>query len=90
MGWFSDDSDQAQAYDQVSLSSAIHFMFNRAEVSSLQVTSAPHKAEISHELLGAAAAYEVRSYCSFRIIPSSAFPLGRQGLREARRCERPA
>ncbi|KAI0796661.1 hypothetical protein C8Q75DRAFT_741885 [Abortiporus biennis] len=38
MGWFSDDSDQAQAYDQV--------------------TNAPHKAELSHELIAAAASYE--------------------------------
>ncbi|KIK68127.1 hypothetical protein GYMLUDRAFT_155033 [Collybiopsis luxurians FD-317 M1] len=38
MGWFSDDSDQAQAYDQVN--------------------SSPHKAELSHELLAAAASYE--------------------------------
>ncbi|KAH9913151.1 uncharacterized protein BXZ73DRAFT_55623 [Epithele typhae] len=40
MGWFSEDSDQAQAYDQV--------------------VNAPHKAELSHELLAAAASYEVR------------------------------
>jgi len=38
MGWFSDDSEQAQAYDTV--------------------TNAPHKAELSHELLAAAASYE--------------------------------
>ncbi|OCH94096.1 cipC protein [Obba rivulosa] len=38
MGWFSDDSYQAQAYDQV--------------------TNAPHKAELSHELIAAAASYE--------------------------------
>ncbi|KAJ7908378.1 hypothetical protein B0H13DRAFT_1617535 [Mycena leptocephala] len=38
MGWFSDDSDEAQAYDQV--------------------TSAPHKAALSHELIAAAASYE--------------------------------
>ncbi|KAF8630576.1 hypothetical protein AX17_005388 [Amanita inopinata Kibby_2008] len=38
MGWFSDDSEQAQAYDQV--------------------TSSPHKAELSHELIAAAASYE--------------------------------
>ncbi|KAL0949528.1 hypothetical protein HGRIS_009579 [Hohenbuehelia grisea] len=38
MGWFSDDSDQAQAYDQV--------------------VNAPHKAELSHELIAAAASYE--------------------------------
>ncbi|KAF9075772.1 cipC protein [Rhodocollybia butyracea] len=37
MGWFSEDSDQAQAYDQVN--------------------NAPHKAELSHELLGGAASY---------------------------------
>lgn len=40
MGWFDSDSDQAQAYDQV--------------------TNAPHKAELSHELIAAAASYEVR------------------------------
>ncbi|KAF9567309.1 CipC-like protein [Agrocybe pediades] len=38
MGWFDDDSDQAQAYDTV--------------------TNSPHKAELSHELIGAAASYE--------------------------------
>ncbi|KAF5389122.1 hypothetical protein D9757_004915 [Collybiopsis confluens] len=38
MGWFSDDSEQADAYNQV--------------------TSSPHKAELSHELLAAAASYE--------------------------------
>ncbi|KAL0572120.1 hypothetical protein V5O48_009847 [Marasmius crinis-equi] len=38
MGWFSDDSEQAQAYDQV--------------------VNAPHKAELSHELIAAAASYE--------------------------------
>ncbi|KIM52805.1 hypothetical protein SCLCIDRAFT_140309 [Scleroderma citrinum Foug A] len=38
MGWFSDDSDQAQAYETV--------------------TNAPHKAELSHELIAAAASYE--------------------------------
>jgi len=38
MGWFNDDSEQAQAYDQV--------------------TNASHKAELSHELIAAAASYE--------------------------------
>ncbi|KAE9410553.1 hypothetical protein BT96DRAFT_969556 [Gymnopus androsaceus JB14] len=38
MGWFSSDSDQAQAYDQFQ--------------------QAPHKAEVSHELISGAAAYE--------------------------------
>ncbi|TRM67529.1 hypothetical protein BD626DRAFT_533950 [Schizophyllum amplum] len=38
MGWFNDDSDQKQAYDQVQ--------------------NAPHKAELSHELISAAASYE--------------------------------
>ncbi|KAJ3789143.1 hypothetical protein F5050DRAFT_1711613 [Lentinula boryana] len=38
MGFFSDDSEQAQAWDQVN--------------------NAPHKAELSHELLAAAASYE--------------------------------
>ncbi|THH28954.1 hypothetical protein EUX98_g5240 [Antrodiella citrinella] len=38
MGWFDDDSDQAQAYNQVN--------------------EAPHKAALSHELIGGAAAYE--------------------------------
>ncbi|RPD67153.1 hypothetical protein L226DRAFT_565900 [Lentinus tigrinus ALCF2SS1-7] len=38
MGFFSSDSDQAQAYDQV--------------------VNAPHKAELSHELIAAAASYE--------------------------------
>ncbi|TEB35713.1 hypothetical protein FA13DRAFT_1788324 [Coprinellus micaceus] len=41
MGWFSDDSDQAQAYDQV--------------------VNAPHKAELSHELIAAAASYEAKN-----------------------------
>ncbi|KAJ8698440.1 hypothetical protein PTI98_005148 [Pleurotus ostreatus] len=38
MGWFNDDSDEAQAYNQV--------------------VNAPHKAELSHELIAAAASYE--------------------------------
>ncbi|KAG5645497.1 hypothetical protein DXG03_005906 [Asterophora parasitica] len=38
MGLFSNDSDQASAYDQV--------------------VNAPHKAELSHELISAAASYE--------------------------------
>ncbi|KAF8914661.1 CipC-like protein [Mucidula mucida] len=38
MGFFSNDSDQAQAYDQV--------------------VNAPHKAELSHELIAAAASFE--------------------------------
>jgi len=38
MGFFSDDSEQAQAYQEV--------------------TNAPHKAELSHELIAAAASYE--------------------------------
>eukprot|EP00918_Siedleckia_nematoides_P021752 GHVU01046869.1.p2 GENE.GHVU01046869.1~~GHVU01046869.1.p2 ORF type:complete len:122 (+),score=23.53 GHVU01046869.1:47-367(+) len=38
MGFFSSDSDQSAAWDEVN--------------------NAPHKAELSHELLGAAAAYE--------------------------------
>ncbi|KAI0677541.1 hypothetical protein C8Q78DRAFT_1003166 [Trametes maxima] len=38
MGFFSSDSDEAQAYDQV--------------------VNAPHKAELSHELIAAAASYE--------------------------------
>ncbi|KIP05799.1 hypothetical protein PHLGIDRAFT_19596 [Phlebiopsis gigantea 11061_1 CR5-6] len=38
MGWFDHDSDEAQAYNQV--------------------TNAPHKAELSHELIAAAASYE--------------------------------
>ncbi|KAG6816158.1 hypothetical protein H0H87_008292 [Tephrocybe sp. NHM501043] len=38
MGWFSDDSEQAEAYNQV--------------------TNAPHKAALSHELIAAAASYE--------------------------------
>ncbi|KAF9072467.1 hypothetical protein BDP27DRAFT_1320512 [Rhodocollybia butyracea] len=38
MGFFSDDSDQANAWDQVN--------------------NAPHKAELSHELIAGAAAYE--------------------------------
>ncbi|KIK64546.1 hypothetical protein GYMLUDRAFT_40052 [Collybiopsis luxurians FD-317 M1] len=38
MGWFSDEDDKAQAWDQVQ--------------------NAPHKAELSHELIAGAAAYE--------------------------------
>ncbi|KIY49218.1 CipC-like protein [Fistulina hepatica ATCC 64428] len=38
MGFFSSDSDQAAAYDQV--------------------VNAPHKAQLSHELIAAAASYE--------------------------------
>ncbi|KAF7624366.1 hypothetical protein AFCA_011707 [Aspergillus flavus] len=55
MGWFSDDSDQADAYNQV--------------------THSPHKAELSHELLGAAAAYEAQKayekHCSENGKPDS-------------------
>ncbi|KAJ7474393.1 hypothetical protein B0H11DRAFT_2035243 [Mycena galericulata] len=40
MGFFSHDSDEAQAYEQV--------------------TNAPHKAALSHELIAAAASFEVR------------------------------
>ncbi len=43
MGFFHHDSDEAQAYEQV--------------------TNAPHKAELSHELIAAAASYEVCSRC---------------------------
>ncbi|KAH9482661.1 hypothetical protein JR316_0004761 [Psilocybe cubensis] len=38
MGWFDNDSDQANAYDEVE--------------------RAPHKAQLSHELIAAAASYE--------------------------------
>ncbi|KAJ7107746.1 hypothetical protein C8R44DRAFT_319709 [Mycena epipterygia] len=38
MGWFSDDSEHAQAYEEV--------------------TNAPHKAALSHELIAAAASFE--------------------------------
>lgn len=38
MGWFHHESDEAQAYNEV--------------------TSAPHKAALSHELIAAAASYE--------------------------------
>ncbi|KAE8163261.1 hypothetical protein BDV40DRAFT_299595 [Aspergillus tamarii] len=38
MGWFGDDSDEAQAWNEV--------------------INAPHKAELPHELIGTAAAYE--------------------------------
>jgi len=38
MGWFDDDSEQANAYNEVN--------------------NAPHKAELSHELIAGAAAYE--------------------------------
>jgi len=38
MGWFGDDHETSQAYEQV--------------------TNAPHKAELSHELISGAAAYE--------------------------------
>jgi len=55
MGWFSDDSYQAQAYDQV--------------------VNAPHKAELSHELIAAAASYEAakayEKHCSENGKPAS-------------------
>ncbi|KAF8693222.1 hypothetical protein AX14_002286 [Amanita brunnescens Koide BX004] len=38
MGWFHSESDEAQAYEQV--------------------TNAPHKSKLSHELIAAAASYE--------------------------------
>jgi hypothetical protein len=56
MGWFDDSSDNAQAYEQARTPS------RTTECPSLtcrpQVNSAPHKAELSHELLGSAAAFE--------------------------------
>ncbi|KAH8118278.1 putative phosphoglycerate mutase family protein [Phellopilus nigrolimitatus] len=43
MGWFDKDSDQGQAYDQ----------YNAASTGSSE-----HKASLTHEILGGAAAYE--------------------------------
>lgn len=54
MGWFSDDSDQAQAYDQVRLPIDLQALY----LSHSQVVNAPHKAALSHELIAAAASYE--------------------------------
>ena len=55
MGWFSDDSDQAQAYEQV----GCYLYYYLSYYISYQVQNAPHKAELSHELIAAAASYEV-------------------------------
>ncbi|KAJ6008990.1 hypothetical protein N7522_004006 [Penicillium canescens] len=55
MGWFSDDSDQAAAYNEV--------------------VNAPHKAELSHELIAAAASYEAakayENHCAQNGTPDS-------------------
>lgn len=66
MGWFHDNSDEASAYDQVcpcfiSLESPNNLL------CAGQVVNAPHKAALSHELIAAAASYEVRPdvlFCS--------------------------
>ncbi|KAG6916104.1 hypothetical protein DXG01_008431 [Tephrocybe rancida] len=56
MGWFSDDSDQAQAYDEVEPAPACGSV--NVLIVEPQVTNAPHKATLSHELIAAAASYE--------------------------------
>lgn len=56
MGWFDSDSDQSAAYDQVSLNLSL---CRHCNANASQVVNAPHKAELSHELLAAAASYEV-------------------------------
>jgi len=65
MGWFDSDSQEADAYETVcpcldSLEPSINWC-------ACQVVNAPHKATLSHELIAAAASYEVRPntlFCS--------------------------
>ena len=58
----------------------------------MQVVNAPHKAELSHELIAAAASYEVRIPASrpSRAALTPPAPTGREGVREALRGQRQA
>lgn len=58
MGWFDDGSDQAQAYDQVS-HTLLEYDDAFTQSYTGQVVNAPHQATLSHELIAAAASYEV-------------------------------
>jgi len=58
MGWFSDDSDQAQAYNEVRCLCLMYI--STVTLTLVQVQNAPHEAKFSHELIAAAASYEVR------------------------------
>jgi hypothetical protein len=56
MGWFGDDHETAQCYDQVCFSSSLCNLM----VTSVKYQNAPkHEASVTHELLSGAAAYEV-------------------------------
>ncbi len=57
MGWFSDDSDQAQAYEQVRINPLVAIAVLTG--FCLRWSMLPHKAALSHELIAAAASYEV-------------------------------
>ena len=59
MGWFDNNSYQADAYDKVSFPPVL----SPSICSSIdQVVNAPHEAKLSHELIAAAASYEVRAF----------------------------
>jgi hypothetical protein len=80
MGWFNDDSEQAQAYEQVRL---LYFDCTDRLTGILQVMNAPHKASLTHELLAGAASYEVclPTSLQFLTIFHNNYTIGRQGLR---------
>lgn len=66
MGWFSDDSPQASAYDQVRpVLSRTRFHVSDCH-QQLNNTPVEHKSSITHELLAGAASYEVRGRTSAR------------------------
>ena len=56
MGWFSNDSDQAAAYEQVN---TIWHWRLKPPFRTDKVINAPHKTHLTHELIAAAASYEV-------------------------------
>jgi hypothetical protein len=61
MGWFDGDSNESQAYNEVRLTCPSIKL--RALLTFFQYQNTPdeHKAKISHELIGGAAAFEVNS-----------------------------
>jgi hypothetical protein len=75
MGWFDNASDQADYSDQVGTSStAMAFWLRIVLVSDLASTfqynnAPPHKAALSHEVIGGAAAYEVNGHTTLAYSP---------------------
>jgi len=60
MGWFNDDSDQAQAYN---VWSTLALPSMDVDDKFFQViVNAPHKASLAHELIAGAASYEVMHF----------------------------